>query len=98
MAVKKLPSHVKVFGTKIKITQEPEANMPDLLGEFIADESRIRISNKLNQDAARETLLHEIIHAAFFISGHSELLKPTHEEALIRMLEKALIPFINESF
>ena len=83
-----------VLGSEIKITQESESDMPDNMGEFLADESRIKISSKLDYNAACETLFHEMMHAAFFISGQNELLKPSHEEAIVRMLEKAMIPFI----
>ena len=95
MANKKLLKDIKVLGSAIKVTRE--SDMSDMMGEFIADESKIKISSKLEYNVACETLFHEVIHAAFFVSGQSELLKDSHEEAIIRMLEKALMPFVDKN-
>lgn len=49
----------------------------------------IKIHQELNKEEALSTLFHESLHAAFGVSGQSDLLKMEQEEGIVQMLESA---------
>lgn len=81
-----LPSTVIIFGKQFDVQV---TRLKDLYGDFSESKRLIRIHQELDIEAARETLFHEALHAAFAISGQRELLDEKHEEGLVRMLEHA---------
>jgi hypothetical protein len=80
----KKPREAMICGNLVKIKYKKR--LKDL-GQFYADENEIFI---LNDDKWREHLIHEILHAILFYSGHSEKLGEKDEEALVRALENGI--------
>ena len=94
MLKSKIVDSVQIMGQDIKIEIK---SLKDLYGQFSADKMTISLHDKYDLDTTIQTLIHEMLHAMFAISGHSELFLDNQEEANIRMLELALRPFIDES-
>lgn len=69
------------MGQELKVTYKK--NMKDF-GYFYGDDYLIEIKDDKNW---RKHLFHELCHAVFFYSGHSEKLGTEYEEALVRALE-----------
>lgn len=63
----------------------------DDLGAFFPDELRIEVKDDKDW---KDHLLHEIIHAILWISGHSSGLTHKQEESIVRALENGLKPLI----
>ena len=78
---------VTVLGTEIEVRVE---ELQDLHGHFDADKLLIRMDTKRKQQS--ETFLHEVMHAALFVSGLTEIMGEEREEAVVRCLEHALFP------
>lgn len=81
-----LPSSVSILGRELKVTV---TNLKGLHGDFSLDKSLIRIHQSVPVESAKDTLFHEMIHAALAISGHNEMLTEGQEEAIVRMMEHA---------
>lgn len=82
-----LPKEVVVLGQAFKIRLMPAV---DDDGSCDGPRRLIQVSEEQDQEAADSTLLHEIIHAALFVSGHAETLGNEREEGLVLVLEHAL--------
>ena len=83
------PKSVTIFGKEIKV--EVTDNLDDdVLGEFRAQEKIIYLSDF----AGKETLLHEVAHAALHYSGISEMLDEKLEEAICTCMEYGLAQYI----
>ncbi len=67
-----------------------------LTGATLGDPTRIQISMTENRcpEAVKATLLHEMVHVAFELTGHHELLTENQEEALVVALESMLAPVL----
>jgi CRISPR/Cas system-associated endonuclease/helicase Cas3 len=78
------PKNILIMGHKVKISYRKK---PKNLGEFYADDNLIIVSN---DDRWKHHLLHEILHAILFHSGHSQKFDEKEEEALVRALESGL--------
>jgi hypothetical protein len=85
----KLPKAVDVLGHTFAIQYYDEMINGELAG--LMDPVK-KVIHVLNDDELEVTLLHEIIHAVLFVSGHSFTLGPAMEEALVRALEAGLGP------
>ncbi len=87
-----LPESVNIFGRdiKVKIT-----NLKGTHGDFDADLGEIRIHQNSTKENANNTLFHECIHAALYISGQKELLSADQEEALVRAIEHGLAHLVD---
>ncbi len=85
----KIPSSVWIAGQKIEISIED--NLAEY-GQFCLDDMKITLRNT-DVDIMESTLRHEMIHAAFAISGISYC-KPFEdmEEAVVRCLENTFFP------
>lgn len=83
----RLPSAIKVLGVEFKIRLMPAV---DDHGACDGPHRLIMVSEEQDQDEAESTLLHETIHAALFVSGHSETLGSEREEGIVLALEHAL--------
>lgn len=81
ISITKKPKIVNICGHELKIRYRK--NLKNF-GEFYGDDNEIYICN---DDRWREHLLHELIHAVFYYSGHTETMEPEKEEALVRAIE-----------
>ena len=88
--MKPIPSFVNVGGKRVRIRVVPD--MEDW-GEYDHDAFEIRISTKalVKRSLIRETLRHELMHAALSIGGVSYAERPD-EEAFVRCMENILFP------
>jgi hypothetical protein len=84
LTIDKKPKTVFVMGNEVKISYRKK---PKNLGEFYADDNLIIIANDENW---KKHLLHELLHAVLFYSGHSQKFDEKEEEALVRALESGL--------
>lgn len=95
----KVPVSVKMGGLKVKIDYVddlPDDDGSQLSGDANSLSRRIRI-NKSQHDAGEKllaTLLHELMHVALGLCGHSELLGDKKEEAIVGGLETMLAPLL----
>lgn len=92
-----LPSEVTVLGHVFKVVPMENPSDDDY-GEMKGEESRIGINISHSLEDQRKTLFHECIHAAFYVSGWSQVLSHNKEEAIVRLIENALWPLINSAF
>ena len=82
-------SSVTVGGTRIaiKIVDQEE------WGNFHGDAKEITISTRaVIEGVFLPTLLHELLHAAFFVSGITWALDSNMEEAVVRCVENIYFP------
>lgn len=63
------------------------------LGRFDSNRSVISLRADLTEDAAKNTLLHEVIHAAFWMGGGGSVPKKKFEEFACTMLPSFLVRF-----
>jgi len=82
--------YISVLGHRLKVIHEPLAESDEVWGKFDSDTMTIHLCDSLTPDRRESVLLHEVIHAALFITGHSELMEERKEEALVLALEHAL--------
>lgn len=97
------PKSVNVFGIKFTIEYPPDLRDTDgsaCCGITDGPDHRIQICSTLNQtqEQVDSTLLHEICHAALYLTGHTEILGEKQEEALVLMFENALAPLYRRRF
>ena len=62
------------------------------LGTYHHDDALIQLNSEQSPKSARDTLRHEMVHAALAISGISYALKSGIEEALVRALDSIFFP------
>lgn len=95
------PVSVMIGGKKVRV--EYPDTIPgdteeegDLSGDTNSMACRIRISKTQNKspDAVLHTLIHEMLHMAIGITGHSEVLGAKREEAIVYALENMLAPLL----
>lgn len=81
------------FGWRSK---DMPADAKDDFGETFPDEQRIAVNveKHKSESGVEQTMLHELIHATLYVSGHSEQLDSKQEEAIVRALENGLYPAI----
>ena len=89
---KRMPKSVTVLGHKIniKVVEHLDDDGQELLGAFNAETKTIFLSKGCD----KSVLLHEVIHAAIYLSGNSEGLSANREEAIVLALEHALFPLL----
>lgn len=80
------PNIVFVLGRPLEVDYLDELD-GDAYGLYYSEEERIEIKDDRNW---RTHLLHEVIHAILFISGHSSKMTYKDEEALVMALEQGL--------
>jgi hypothetical protein len=66
----------------------------DLYGEITYEENKIYVWDKLSHDNQCVTLLHEIIHGIFYLSGRKE---NRNDEPLIEAISENLYQVIKEN-
>lgn len=84
-----LPNQVTVLGHVYSIEYHDEVLAGSASGYCDNEGRTLHI---LQDESWRATLLHEMLHAILFISGHSFTFSPGTEEALVRALEHGLGP------
>ncbi len=75
---------VVICGHEVKITYHKKLSN---YGEFYGEDNRIKI---LNDDRWKHHLLHEVLHAVLYYSGHAFKFKENEEEAIVRAMESGL--------
>lgn len=81
IAIDKKPKCVIVCGHEVKVFYRKKLSAD---GFFHPDRDEIQIKNN---ETWKQTLLHEILHAILFYSGHSQSLDEKLEEAIVMALE-----------
>ena len=89
-AARRRPFQVTVGGQTLRVEW---ADIADY-GMYLHDEKKIVLSVKLQDDADGlvSTLRHEMLHAAFAISGHSFGWTSEQEEQVVRCLDGIFFP------
>lgn len=92
------PQTITVAGhiIKVKIVKNLRDEGISCYGLFSYGEGDLTISlaEGLSPSTHRSTLAHELLHAALHLSGQSELLNETQEEALVTALEYQYYPML----
>lgn len=82
-SLKKKPRRIQIVGHDVTVKYRKKVSN---FGEFYPDDNLIIVAN---DEKWKEHLLHELLHAAFFYTGHSERFKENEEESIVRALENA---------
>jgi len=85
--VKSLKS-VVIAGQRIKIQK---TELDDCYGQYLHEKRTIQLNKKLQEDEILPTLRHEMLHAAFHISGIS-FCENFEEEACVRCIDEVFFP------
>ena len=84
-------SRVTIGGTRISVKIVEQEDW----GNFHGDSKEITISTRaVSEGLFMHTLMHEMLHAAFFISGISWAMEPNLEEAVVRAIENIYFPAV----
>jgi hypothetical protein len=88
--MKQLPETVTIAGHNVELVVNSQVSA---WGEFSCDEKKIRLSTRCLEEDEQllPTIRHEMLHAAFSLSGISYLRK-FEEEAVIRCLDEIFFP------
>jgi len=87
---------IPVLGVPFEIQYVNKINEEDdSYGECDGPAHKIKIKKSLTNEQKRLTVFHEILHAALYISGQSELLTEQQEEAIVVALENGLSQLYN---
>jgi hypothetical protein len=90
-----LPSTIDVGGIEFKIVFK---KMEDF-GDMDIDNKIINIRRGLPLEESFDTLMHEVVHASFAISGLSDILDDANiEEALVRVADYLLFPVYKREY
>lgn len=96
-AVVKFPTKVSILGTIYTVKYLSARSMGDDYGETDPDNRLIRIRKPTPStiESTQATLFHEMLHASLHQSGLTHLLSDDNEEAIVRMLEQFVFPYID---
>jgi hypothetical protein len=83
-----IPETVSLGGISFSVIRK---ELREDYGQFHFDKREIWISESISDDLAWETLRHEMIHAALYISGHT-FAEKYEEEPIVRSLENLFFP------
>lgn len=89
------PTSVSVMGSRITIEYTGERLDDDSSGIFDPENLSIKIHDTVYYD---RTLLHEVCHAVFYLTGLTSLLTEEMEEALCTALENGLFGIYKRDF
>ena len=93
----KIPDKVKIGWRTYEVEQDEHRsadNGGDLYGEIKYEEGKIYLYDKQSEENKNVTLLHEIIHGIFFMTGHSDY--RTNED-LITLLSENLYQVLKDN-
>ena len=83
-----IPKTIKILGREYKIRRK---RMKKAEWAFCEDDTAtIWMRSGIKGETAEQTLLHEVIHALLFRSGHKFDMTPGQEEAIVRAMESGL--------
>lgn len=90
-----LPKFVYVMGHEYRIEQMSQSVFEDAdaYGDCSDDKRRIRVYCNTNKTIIRDTLLHEIFHAAWYLLGLS---KQEEEEKVVNCVSTLLIGVLDD--
>ena len=85
-----IPASIRIGGKRVRIRVVTDM---DAWGEYHHDLAEIRLSNRALSKASivRETLRHEVMHAAMNIAGISYM-EEFSEEAVVRCMDEIFFP------
>ena len=90
-----LPRSVTIAGVPIRILQEDlsdEDNLPKGYYGYYSDERKVIVIEKtLSQKVAKETVRHEMLHAALALAGLDHL-ERFEEEAIVKCMDCIFFP------
>lgn len=89
---KPLPKNITVGGITFKIKQVKQVDSEDSQAEFCGADRIIRIKRGLSDELRESVLWHELIHAALYTAGVSQLLASKLEESIVLAIEHNLGP------
>ena len=89
------PEHIDVLGRRIRIRMRLEKSMPEALGEWHAEHSRIDLRRGQQQHDEADTLLHETMHA--ILAGQGREYGHAVEEMYVRALATGLLTVLREN-
>ena len=94
-----LPKVVYLGAADYDVKEKKKLDLPQLLGETNNENCEILIRDKQAPPSKRDTFLHEILHAIFWLSGanHSCKLSEDDEEVLVRFLAPWLLAFMRDN-
>lgn len=96
MSTRPIPDKIKINWRTYTIEQDEHrtSNNGDLYGAITYEDNHIYIYDKLDADNKWVSLLHEIVHAIFYFTGHSEYRK---NEDLVTSLTENLYQVLREN-
>lgn len=83
-------TEIRIMGKLFRILQVKQVDKEDSYGECDGPARTIKIKAGIPPEAYDDTLMHEIIHAVLYLSGHSEGMAHDLEESLVLALETGL--------
>jgi len=85
---------VKLLGMQLQVILLPHKKMQKwadkgevLWGYFDGDARKIYLSNKMDQARRKRILMHELVHAVFYITGITNMLDDKLEETICDAME-----------
>lgn len=95
-----MPSYLQIGPYRYRVVMSEEAinflsakESARLYGHCDPERLTITVRSKIPRDVARETLLHESLHALLDLVGVAAELEDDQEESLVRRLAPALVRF-----
>lgn len=97
-----IPTNIKVGAVdyQVQLDNKAEHQRSDAFGFTSHGQAIISLEPELSRDRQAETLLHELMHCAFFVCGVSEILKgktPPTEEEIINGVSNSLFQIIRDN-
>ena len=86
---------VKILGRNIQIQLVSEEEMPDNDGEFCGSTLSIKVRHSLSVQDFHDTLVHECVHAALYLSGANTFLRHNVEECVVVAMTTAFASVID---
>lgn len=89
-----MPKTVKVGVHTYSVVRKPKILLPDRLGECDFDGLQILVRERLKKSIARETLLHELLHACTYPSLNDKTLT---DEDFVTAVSPALLQVLQDN-
>ena len=86
-----MPTRISIMGIPFEVKYLTKVDHQDNhLGETDGAGRVIKIKKGMAEEVTKATLMHEIVHAIIYVTGHTEMLKHKHEEAIVLAIEHGL--------